>query len=118
MISATLLGRLGRDPESRSTSGGSTVCSFNVACDHGFGDRRKTTWVRVVVFGKTATWAQSTIKKGDQVVASGSLYEDTWTDRENQERKTLTLDANEVKNVSPRPAQAGTREQPSDGGGL
>ena len=46
MINATIVGRLGKDPEVRDTSHGS-VCSVSVAADHGYGANKTTTWVKL-----------------------------------------------------------------------
>ncbi|MGH9858815.1 MAG: single-stranded DNA-binding protein, partial [Candidatus Acidiferrales bacterium] len=44
-----LVGRLGRDPETRYTSGGQAVCNFSIATDRAFKDRtgqtqKQTEW--------------------------------------------------------------------------
>ena len=58
-----LVGRLGRDPETRYTSGGQAVANFSVATDETYkdkaGDRQKRTeWHKIVVWGKQAEIAQ------------------------------------------------------------
>lgn len=45
-------GRLGRDAEVRSTPSGQTVLSVAVANDVGYGENKKTLWIRVSVWGK------------------------------------------------------------------
>ena len=49
-----LMGRLGRDPESRSTNGGSVVVNLNLATDETWTDKKgerqkKTEWHRATV---------------------------------------------------------------------
>ncbi len=73
-IYATVSGRLGRDPESRTVGNGNTVCSFSVATNYGYGDRQTTTWVRVSVWGKQGENAQRFLAKGREVVAFGELH--------------------------------------------
>ena len=46
--------RLGKDAEVRRTQSGMAVCSFTGAVDSGYGDKKKTTWVNFVLFGKRA----------------------------------------------------------------
>lgn len=96
MLSGTIIGRLGKDPETRTTQGGQAVCSFSVATDHGFGERKKTTWTKVVVFGKQAEFCQKNLIKGDRVAASGALYLDEWEGK-NGKQYTLTMDARDVE---------------------
>ncbi len=56
---AILVGRLGRDPETRYTSGGQAVANFTLATDETYKDRsgerqKRTEWHRVVLWGKLA----------------------------------------------------------------
>src|SRR5713226_8646647 len=64
-----LVGRLGRDPETRYTSGGQAVANFSLATDESFKDRsgerqKRTEWHKIVVWGKQAEIAQQYLKKG------------------------------------------------------
>lgn len=51
-----LIGRLGKDPEERTTAGGTRVSNFSLATDtyRGTNKEKTTEWHRVVGFGKTA----------------------------------------------------------------
>jgi single-strand DNA-binding protein len=77
MLSSTVVGRLTRDAEIRTTSNGNAIASFSVASDHGFGDRKSTTFVGVTVFGKDAEFCGKLVK-GDRVAASGASYLRKW----------------------------------------
>ena len=46
MLIATIAGRLGKDAEHK-TVGSSDLCSFSVAADVGYGDKKQTIWVDV-----------------------------------------------------------------------
>ena len=64
-----LVGRLGKDPETRYTSSGQAVCNFSLATDETFKDRagerqKRTEWHRIVVWGKQAEIAQQYLHKG------------------------------------------------------
>jgi single-strand DNA-binding protein len=66
---AILVGRLGRDPETRYTSGGQAVANFTLATDESYKDRagerqKRTEWHRIVLWGKLAEIAQQYLKKG------------------------------------------------------
>mgnify|MGYP003147136690 FL=1 len=88
-------GRLGRDPETRSTDYGDVV-SASVAFDHGYGDRKTTTWVRVSVWGKAGeTFAK--LRTGNRVVLSGEIYESNWVDQGGEEQKALEMKATNVQ---------------------
>ena len=119
MFHATLRGHLGADPESRSTPTGTFVCNLRLAAPHGFGDKKKTTWVQVAVFGKTAEWAAKNLGKGDEVLVVGDVYNDEWTTRDGEKRLTLKVDANKVEKIGGgKPATNGANHAAADEGGL
>ena len=74
-----LIGRLGRDPELRFTPAGKQVTSFNVAVDDGFGDNKKTIWLRVSAWDKLAETCNNHLKKGSLVLVEGRLTADPAT---------------------------------------
>jgi len=75
-----LIGRLGRDPEERTTAGGTRVSQFNLATDtyHGTNEEKTTEWHRIVSFGKTAELCNQYLKKGQLVCVEGSLQTRSW----------------------------------------
>jgi single-strand DNA-binding protein len=75
-----LIGRLGRDPEERSTTNGTRVSNFSVATDtfHGNNGDKTTEWHRIVVFGKTAEVCSQYLRKGQLVFVEGSLQTRSW----------------------------------------
>ena len=91
-IHATFVGRLGRDPETRYTSGGQSVTDVALASNHGYGDKQTTTWVKAVFWGKPGETIAQHCQKGDQLLVSGDLYEDTFTTQQGEQKKSLKLD--------------------------
>lgn len=75
-----LIGRLGRDPEERTTAGGTRVSNFSLATDtyHSNNGEKTTEWHRVVVFGKVAEQCNQYLKKGRLVCIEGSLQTRCW----------------------------------------
>jgi single-strand DNA-binding protein len=72
MFIATFTGNLGRDPETRSTSGGD-VCSFSVAVKQGFGRDAKSEWFRCSVWGKRGETITRYLRKGMKVTVVGEM---------------------------------------------
>ena len=67
---ATLIirGRLGSKPEMRYTKSGQAVTNLSLAVDQGYGDSKRTEWVRVAIWGeKQAEAAVQWLDKGDLV---------------------------------------------------
>ena len=68
-----LVGRLGRDVESRFTTGGKAVANFSIATDYGFGDKKQTEWHRVTAWDKQAEFAEKFLSKGSLVYVEGRI---------------------------------------------
>ena len=90
-----LIGRLGRDPETRFTSSGKAVANFTIATDETYTDasgqkQKKTEWSRCVAWGKTAEIAQQYLKKGSLVYIEGKLQSREWEDKRDGAKKTVT----------------------------
>jgi len=91
-----LVGRLGRDPETRYTGSGQAVCNFSLATDESFKDRsgerqKRTEWHKIVVWAKQAEIAQQYLKKGSQIYLEGRIQSREWTDKENQKRTSFEI---------------------------
>jgi single-strand DNA-binding protein len=102
-----LVGRLGRDPETRYTSSGQAVCNFNMATDESFKDRsgerqKRTEWHRIVLWGKLAEISQQYLKKGMLVYVEGRLQTRQWDDRSGNKRSTTEIVANVMRMLTTR----------------
>ena len=71
-----IAGHLGRDAMLRKI-GDKDVASLSVAVKTGWGDRQKTTWYDVSIWGKPAEW-MSRLKKSDGVYVRGEPEMRTW----------------------------------------
>jgi single-strand DNA-binding protein len=97
-----LVGRLGRDPETRFTGGGQAVANFSVATDETYKDRngerqKRTEWHRIVAWGKKAEFAQQYLKKGSLIYIEGSIRSSEWQDKEGQKRTKVEIIASEFR---------------------
>jgi single-strand DNA-binding protein len=108
-IHATFVGRLGRDPETRYTSGGQSVTDVALASNHGFGDKQTTTWVKAVFWGKQGETISQHCHKGDQLLVSGDLYEDTYN-HNGEQKKSIKLDGRSFEFVGGK--KEGTQSPP------
>jgi len=68
-----LIGRVGRDPEMRFSPDGKAITSFSVAVNAGYGEHKKTLWVRVSAFTKLAEHCNEYLHKGSLVHVTGAL---------------------------------------------
>jgi single-strand DNA-binding protein len=120
---AILVGRLGRDPETRYTSAGQAVANFTLATDETFKDRsgerqKRTEWHRIVMWGKLAEIAQQYLKKGTLVYIEGRIQTRQWEDkRDGQKRTTTEINANVMRMLSGRSEGAAAGAVPGAGAG-
>src|SRR5579871_521945 len=115
-----LVGRLGRDPETRYTSAGQAVCNFTLATDETYKDRagerqKRTEWHRIVVWGKQAEIAQKYLKKGSLVFVEGRIQSRQWDDKEGQKRTTVEVVASNFRMLGGRSDGGASSGGPSHG---
>lgn len=91
----TLLGTLGRDPETRNTQACTSVHNLNVATEESWKDKStqewksKTEWHRVTVWG--ADKLVEKLSKGSRVFIEGSLQTRKWIDQNGQDKYTTEV---------------------------
>ncbi|WP_448205423.1 single-stranded DNA-binding protein [Azospirillum sp. sgz302134] len=92
----TFTGRLGADPELRTTQSGEKVLGFRVANDVGFGERKTTQWVECSLWGKRGESLAPFLKKGDLIVVSGELMLREFEKRDGTRGAGLSVRVSEV----------------------
>lgn len=111
----TVIGNLVRDPESKTTNNGKTVCSFTIAANR----RRKVEgqpdadFFRVNAWGATGENCQKYLAKGRKVAVVGSVSVHAYTDKNNQPAASMDVFAEDVEFLG------GNRQDgqaPADGG--
>jgi single-strand DNA-binding protein len=108
-----LLGNVGKDPEIRSTPGGTMVANFTLATS----DRQKdaqgnwqdrTEWHNLVAFGRTAEIIRDYVKKGTKLFVEGKIQTRSWDDKESgQKRYRTEIIVNDLSLLSGREEGAG-----------
>src|SRR2546429_9209403 len=93
-----LVGNLGRDPETRYTTGGDAVTNIRLATTDTWKDKNgekqeRTEWHTVVFFGRQAEIAGEYLKKGRQVYVERRLQTRKWQDQEGQDRYPTEIGA-------------------------
>jgi single-strand DNA-binding protein len=97
-----LVGRLGRDPEMKYTSGGTPFCRFSIATDDNWTDKgsgekqERTEWHSIVVWDRLAEICNQYLTKGRLVYIEGSLQTREWDDKEGVKRKTTEVRARDM----------------------
>jgi single-strand DNA-binding protein len=94
----TLIGRLGKDPEIRSTNDGRKVASFSLATGESWKDKttgekkERTQWHNIVVFNQAlAGVVERFLSKGEQIYLEGASETRKYTDKAGVERWTTEV---------------------------
>ncbi len=103
------MGRLTRDPETRSLPNGQQVAKFGLATDRFFNDKngqrqQQVEFHNIVFFGKTAEIVSQYLKKGSLVLIEGRLQTGSWQDQEGN-KKYRTEIIGERMQLGPRSSQ-------------
>ena len=90
-----LLGNVGKDPEIRSTGGGTMVANFTLATSDRFQDQGgnwqdRTEWHNLVAFKRTAEIVRDYVKKGTKLYIEGKIQTRSWDDKESGQKKYRT----------------------------
>ena len=111
-----MTGNLTRDPELRSTPGGTPVCSLRVACN----TRRKgaagewedkPNYFDVTVWGAQGENCARFLTKGRPLAIDGRLEWREWEAQDGSKRQAVDIIADSVQFL-------GSREEPANGGGF
>ncbi len=103
----TIIGNLTRDPEQRTTTTGSTVCTFTVAVNRrGRRDQQngqpEADFFRVSAWNQLGETCQRYLAKGRKVAVVGSVSVHTYQGSDGQTRASLEVMANDVEFLSSR----------------
>lgn len=91
-----LLGNLTRDPETRVTPGGLSICKLALAVNRRFrtkeGEQREeVTYVDIDAFGAQAETISKYASKGTAILVEGRLRLDQWENQQGEKRRQLTV---------------------------
>jgi single-strand DNA-binding protein len=90
-----LLGNVGKDPEIRSTGGGTMVANLTLATSDRFQDQQgnwqdRTEWHNLVAFKRTAEIIRDYVKKGSKLYIEGKIQTRSWDDKESGAKRYRT----------------------------
>ncbi|MFA6511699.1 MAG: single-stranded DNA-binding protein [Patescibacteria group bacterium] len=84
---AMIIGNVTRDPESRNTPSGQTVCSFSIATNRKWRDKQtnelqsQPEFHNIVAWARLAETCSQYLKKGSRVYLEGRLQTRSWEDQ-------------------------------------
>lgn len=99
----TVMGVLGRDPETKTFPNGGSITTFSVATsehwkDKVTGERKQATeWHRIAANNRLGEIASKYLKKGGKVYVEGSLRTRKWKDQRGAEKEITEIRADELQ---------------------
>lgn len=113
----SIMGRLARDPELRTTTSGKSVVSFTIATDRNRKDangQNQTDWIRMTAWEKTAEFICKYFQKGSMIAIDGRLQSKTYQDKNGNNRTDMEVVVEEVNFVGAKSASnADSNAQPA-----
>jgi single-strand DNA-binding protein len=117
MNKVILIGRLGRDPETRYTANGAAVVTFSVATTERYKDKKtgqraeETEWHRLVAYDRLGETVATYLKKGSQCYCEGRIKTRKWQDKDGNEKYSMEIVLQELEMLGDR---GGSSDAPQD----
>ncbi len=110
-----LVGRLGKDPETRYMTNGEAVTNVTLATSENWKDKsgekqEKTEWHNLVFYRRLAEIAGEYLKKGSQIYVEGKITTEKWQDKEGKDRYTTKIIVNEMQMLGGKSSGSGSFE--------
>lgn len=108
-----ITGRVVATPELKHTGNGVSYTRFRIAVETGWGERKKTSFVSVTAWEKTAEFVAKYFDKGAAIYVQGSLEENTW-EKDGSPQSVIRIIADRVQ-FAESTADADARRQKRGG---
>ena len=108
-----IMGRLVADPELKTTTQGTSVCSFRIACDRNFarqGEQRQADFIDIVAWRQQAEFVSKYFQKGSLIAIDGSLQTRQYQDRNGNNRTKVEVIASNVSFAGAKAADKPTTQ--------
>ena len=108
------IGNLTKDPELRTTPQGVSVCSFTIAVNSGFGDKKDVDYIQIVTWRALADNCAKFLAKGRKVGVSGRISVRSYDANNGEKRYVTEIVADDVTFLSPKNESKSEQEKMSD----
>jgi single-strand DNA-binding protein len=113
MLIGLAVGRITRDAELRTTNSGISVSSFTVACNNGYGDNKRTDFVKIALFGKRADGLNEHLTKGTALTVEGTAKSNSWISKSGEAKAEIEIVADKIS-LQGKPASSDTGNSNTD----
>ena len=105
MNNVFLIGNLTKDPDVRTTGGGTSVCTFSIAVDRRFkaqNGEKVTDYFNIVAWRQLADLCGRYLAKGRKVSVVGELQNRSYDAKDGTKRYVTEIVADEIEFLTPR----------------
>ena len=106
MNNLNAVGNIGSDAEVRFTKEGTAIASFSFALSSGYGDKKKTTWLRCSVIGKRGETLAPMLTKGSQVAITGEISLNEYVSKDGSNKSSVECLVNNLTLLGKKDAAA------------
>jgi single-strand DNA-binding protein len=95
----TIVGRIGQDPEAVGSNGLRLRVATNDRVKNettGEWEDKNTSWWTVKAWRRLAEQSKDVLKKGQEVIIMGKIYEENWTDKDGIKRTSYEINADSI----------------------
>lgn len=117
-----IIGRLGKDPEVKTTQGDNKIASFSIATSETYKNKdgekvEDTEWFNVVMWGRSAEICEKYLKKGSLVYIEGKMKTRSYENSNGETRYTTELVGREMKMLGWKGGSDGKQDNDEGGSG-
>jgi single-strand DNA-binding protein len=110
MNNLNAVGNVGSDAELRFTKEGTAIAGFSFALSSGYGDKKKTTWLRCSILGKRGETLAPMLTKGTQIALNGEISLNEYVAKDGTNKSSVECLVQSVtllgkKDAAPKPAK-------------
>lgn len=107
----TLIGRLARDPETRTCDDGKIICKFSVAVSR---NKDKTDFISCIAWDKLGQYIERHFHKGDFIGVAGSLQIEAYTTKHGDRASKATVVVDKFSFCGASYSESSRSEDPSE----
>ena len=96
-----LIGHVGQEPEVKTLTSGTVLAKLSIATSDIYKNKegekvKETYWHNLIAWGKTATFIQNYVQKGQEIAVEGKLTNRSYDDKDGKKHYITEINVNEL----------------------
>ena len=89
----TICGKALKDPVFNKTKSDKSVCKVIIVVEKKIGHMKRADFIPIAMWGRKADVANELIRKGDQIMVTGSVAQERWESKDQERRSRIVIQA-------------------------